>query len=345
MGENLRAFRRFGRVTESKLERWYGSDVMESLRFMATGLTVPTPIMGVPAGLYQGGIVPRIAGGAGFASLSDLISEATANGKSQTLCYQKVGVTGPAVAASQPLWNVGNLPQAGGVGGTSGTGSVPTNSTTGSFKQTDPAGGDTLHLTTWTGVSTVAGSVLLWDRFWHMTYNHASATTTAVDASNRPTRHQTSALAPGNFISLEVTTVLSATAHTLTPTYVDQDGNTAEAASTALTVRVSSAVQTIGMTAPQWTFTLNAGDTGVRYLTSIGQSTITSVTGVSSFVLGSPIAILPQPAANTAFVLDGINSAFNLAKIEDGSCLCLNEFFKTATTSATVAGCIQLVSG
>ena len=339
-----RPLSKFGKITEAKVAAWYGEDVFESFRTMASGLTVPTPIMGSPISLWRDGMVERAAGGAGFTSLSDLINEATANGKRQDLIYSKSGVTAPATAAHQPLWNVGSLPAAGGVGGTSGTGSVPARNATGALGQANATGGDTLHLTTWTGVSGIAGALLLYDRLWHMTYNHATALSTAVDAANRPTRYQTAALAPGSFLTSEVTTVLSATAHTMTFTYVDQDGNTAEA-NTAASIRVSAAVQTIPLTAPQWTWTLNSPDTGLRYLTNVAQSTITSVTGISTHVIGHPLAILPQPAANVVFVLDGINSAFNLVRIYDDACLALNEFSKTATTAATVTGQIILVSG
>jgi hypothetical protein len=180
---------RFGHITEARVAAWYGEDVWEALRICMGGLRIPVPIMGIPASITPDGrILPRVAGGMGFSSLSDLISEATTGGKTQTLCYQKAGVAAPAVGATQPLWNVGNYPAAGGVGGTSGTGAVPARTATGALKQANAAGGDTLHLTTWTGASTQAGALLLYDRLWHMTYNHATALSTAVDAANRP-RH------------------------------------------------------------------------------------------------------------------------------------------------------------
>lgn len=354
------------RKLESFLEHEYGKDVIESFHVCSNGLTIPVPIMGVGASAYKGTIIPRsdrevrdIAESmirrksvyqrlkgerGGFASLSDLITEATTGGKSQSIYYQKAGAAPGATAGTSPLWNSGNVPPAGGVGGTSGTGSVPTRTQTGALKQENATGGDTLHLTTWTGLSTVAGSVMLYDRLWHMTYNHASATTTAVDSANRPTRHQTASTAPGNFCTSEVTTVLSATAHTIGITYVDSDDNAAEA-NTNVAVRVSSAVQTILFTAPQWNHVLKSPDHGLRYITEVDQSTITSVTGVSSVVIGHPLAILPQPAANVAFILDGINSAFNLIQIEDDACLSLYDFQKSANTAATLTGWIKLVSG
>lgn len=333
---------RWGRVTEGKMERWYGRDVVDMLHVGSMGLTTPVPIIGVGASAYRGCFLPRVTG-AGFSSLSDLIAEATVNGKRQDVLYSKVGVAPGATAGTAPLWNVGNLPGAGGVGGTSGTGAVPARTATGALKQANAAGGDTLHVVSWTGTATLAGTILLYDRLWHMTYNHATSTSTAVDSSNRPSRYNGTDAA-GNFVTSEVTTALSATAHTITLTYVDQGGNTAEA-NAATSARVSSAVQTIGLTAPAWTYALNAADTGLRYLTNVAQSTTASVTGVSSFVIGHPLAWLPQPAANIGLVLDGVNSAFSLVQVKDDACLALMDLVKTANTATTINGQITLVSG
>jgi len=349
---------------ESFLEHEYGSQVVDSFHVCSSGLTTPVPIIGVGASAYKGTIIPRddrevrdlaasmirrkskferIKGErGGFASLSDLISEATTGAKQQVLFYSKTGIAPGAVSGTSPLWNSSAVPAAGGVGGSSGTGAVPTRAQTGALAQANATGGDTLHLTTWSGVTSVAGSVLLYDRLWHMTYNHATATSTAVDSNNRPSRYQGTTSAPGNFCTSEITTTL-VTAHNIGITYVDDAGNTTEA-NTNVAARLGAA-QTLAFTAPQWTHTLNTPDLGLRYITNFNQSTITSVTGVSSVVVGHPLSILPQPAANVSFVLDGINSAFNLVRVLDDACLSLYDFFKTANTAATLVGWITLVSG
>lgn len=282
--------------------------------------------------------------GAGFSSLSDLISEATAGGKAQLLMYSKVATTATTVGNAFSCFNVGNLPSASGVGGTSGTGRKCVRTTTGALKQSNAAGGDQLHLTTWTGQATAVSSLMLYDRLWDMTHNHATATSTNVDANNRPDRYQTAGLAPGNFISGEITTALSATAHNLTVTYVDDAGNTAEAAA-AYAAPVSAVAGRSPTVAGQWFVPMNAGDLGARYLTNITQSTITSVTGVTSWWIGHPIAMMPFPVANVPFVLDGINSAFNLQRIYDDACLAFYTPMIAATGGITYAGTIQAVSG
>jgi hypothetical protein len=123
---------------------------------------------------------------------------------------------------------------------------------------------------------------------------------------------------------------------------MDQDGNTAEAAA-AVAARVSAAVQTIPLTQPLWFIPLNAGDTGARKITNVQSSGAN--TGVVDWIIGHPLAILPQPQVNVPFILDGINSAFNLVQIQTDACLALLEYFKSATGAATYNGMIQVVSG
>jgi hypothetical protein len=281
--------------------------------------------------------------GAGFSSLSDLISEATTGGKSQLLMYQKAATTATTVANAFSCFNVGTLPSAGGTGGTSGTGRKCVRTTTGALRQDNAAGGDQLHLTTWTGQATAVSSLMLYDRLWDMTHNHASALTTNVDASNRPDRYQTTGLAPGNFISGEVTTA-GTTAHNITLTYVDDAGNTAEAAA-AYAFPATAVAGRSPTVAGQWFVPLNAGDRGARYLTVVAQSTITSVTGITSWWIGHPISMMPFPVANVPFVMDGINSAFNLQRIYDDACLAFYTPMIATTGNITYTGTIQAVSG
>jgi hypothetical protein len=281
---------------------------------------------------------------AGFASLSDLIAEATLGGKSQMLMYSKSPTTGTTAGNAVSAWAFGTLPSTGGTGGTSGTGRKTIRTTAGALSFANAAGGDTLHVTTWTGQANAVSSLMLYDRLWDMTYNHASSLSTAIDSANRPDRYQTLELAPGNFISGEVTTALSATAHNVTITYVDQAGNTAEAAA-AYAAPVSAVAGRAPLVAGNWFLPLNAGDTGARYLTNIAQSTITSVTGIANYWVGHPIAMMPFPVANVPFVLDGINSAFNLQRIYDNACLAF--YTPSIATTATInyTGLIQVVSG
>lgn len=359
-----------------RLENWLGAEQVEQYSRMMRGwYGPPIAISNVPGHVYacgDGDFVGAIRGGyfgnltdfavgrarsalrrainrpgqlnAGFTSLSDLISEATAGGKSQQLLFQKAITTATTVGNASNGFNVGALPVAGGVGGTSGTGRACTRTTTGALKQDDPTGGDQQHITTVTIQASAVSSLMLMDRLWDMTYNHASSTSTAVDTANVPTRYQTAALAPGNFISGEITTVLSATAHNLTVTYIDDAGNTAEAAA-AYAAPVSAVAARTPTVAGQWFVPLNSGDRGVRTITNIAQSTITSVTGVTSWFIAHPLCLVPIPIANVPFIFDGINSAFNLERIYDGACLTFMTPAIAATGTITYNGLIRTVSG
>jgi hypothetical protein len=361
----------------ARLERWVGPAELERISAAVRDwYGPPIPVGNVPGAVYAtrgGDFVGRIRGGgfasmadfatqridrilrnasraqvgrmhAGFASLSDLIAEATTGGKKQIHPFNQAGTVAAAAPQPMSLWNVGAKPLAGGVGGTRGTGRACTRTTVGALGQANAGASDQLHLTLMGACATVPNTLLLYDRLWDQTWNHATGTTQAIDSANRPTRYQTAALAPGNFASGEVTTALSATAHNITLTYVDDAGNTAEAAA-AYAAPVSAAANRIPLVSPNWFLTLNAGDTGLRYFTNFAQSTITSVTGVSNFFIGHPLAFVPCPVANIMFLLDGINSAFNLERVFDDACLCFLELPKTATTATTYNGFVSMVSG
>ena len=362
-----------------RLERWAGPDVVANLQQTMRDFprhAPPVAVAGMPGLVYVrggGDIVGRLEGGyfsnavdynaqkfrrvlrawaalqqrqaaAGFTSLSDLISEATSGWKSQQLLFQKAPTTGTTIGNATVARNVGALPVARGTGGTSGTGVKCTSATTGALKFANPTGGNTTHLTNISLQANAVGSLLLMDVLWDMTYNHASSTSTAVDSANRPDRYQTSVLAPGNFISGEITTALSATAHNLTVTYVDDAGNTAEAA-TAYAAPVSAVAARTPTVAGQWFVPMNSGDTGARYITNIAQSTITSVTGVTTWFVAHPLALVPVYVANVPFFFDGINSAFSLERIYDDACLSFMTPSIAATGTITYNGLIRLVQG
>lgn len=359
-----------------RLERWLGAAQVEAIvRSMRGWQGDPIPLAAVPGRVFVtrgGDFIGPIEGGyfgnlvdfaaqragrilreafrhrgtlhAGFSSLSDLLAEATTGGKLQEHMFNKVGAASAAAPEPMSLWNVGAKPVAGGVGGTSGTGRATIRTTTGALGQANAASGDQLFTVSGDASATVPNTLLIYDRLWDMTYNHASSTSTAIDAANRPQRYQTTALAPSNFVSGEVTTALSATAHTITITYVDDAGNTAEAAA-AYAAPVSAAANRIPLVSPNWFLPLNTVDRGARYLTNIAQSTTAAVTGVSNFFVGHALVMLPCPVANILFSYDWVYRKFGPKRIYDDACLAFLEMPKTATTATTYNGLVNMVSG
>lgn len=331
-------------INQSRIERWLTKDMAEHISKQSIGVKCPVPVANVDGSLftYDGEFFGTIRGG-GFTSLADLINEATIGGKRQDLAFVKAGATG-VVGRSNSLWNVGSVPAAGGVGGTAGTGVAKTRTSTGALQQANAAGGDTLHIVSTIAQASVATNLLLlYDRLWDMTHT-MTVDPQAVNASNLPTRYQTASTAPGNFISGEVTTVLPAATPTITFTYVDQDGNTAEAGPALSTIASAAAVNTVPFTAPNWKYPINNADTGVRSITNVDLSAAMA-SGVCTWFIGHPLMWIPQPLANSAVIVDGMGSAFNLNRIYDDACLAFLEIAKGATTATNYWGSVGLVSG
>jgi hypothetical protein len=66
--------------------------------------------------------------------------------------------------------------------------------------------------------------------------------------------------------------------------------------------------------------------------------------GISTVVMGKPLAFVPQPVAGSMVVMDGINSAFSLVRVLDDACLALVEL-KGVGSATVYTGTMTLVSG
>lgn len=369
-------------VNSSQLERWMGRDHLEHVsNAMRDWYGPPIALQGVPGKVFahRGGdfrgelragfeaskldyaqdILRRLKRGArraskanalkfntGFASLSDLISEASA-GKRYEYQFQKNGPTGVANVTSS-LWRLGTQPAAGAAGGAAPGGTQNTSATTGGFPFTNPASGDTQHFVSGFPIATVAGNnLLLYDRIFSVakTMNSAAAeSVTGVPLRYQSTTGTNADYIGGNFGFVEVGgTALAATAHNWAScTYKDQAG----AASTlpSLTGNSGAIVDRLDHPVNQWFAPLETGDVGIKAWTNI-QCSAAVATGAINFVIGHPIAWMPCPIANLACVVDGINTAFNLARIFDSACLAFLEVNKVSTTATSYTGTFTAVAG
>lgn len=357
----------------SKLERWLGTENVEKISQSMRGwYGSPIPIGNVPGRIFatsDGDFCGPIKGGqvstmveyasekirkacrkwahnqrstlnTGFASLSDLINEATTGGKRQSFMFSKTGATGVANTGNN-LFDLGFNPATMATLADN-TGESPTNATVGALPFTNPSGSDTLHFVTATSVATVANNVLLmYDLYYRFLHNIA---TDPQAVAGVPTRYQDTT-SKNTFITVFVSTALGVGTPTYEVTYMDQDGNTPEAA--PLGTLVGSAIArrfpfatTVGN---GWFMPLNAGDSGVRKITNLNLSAAS--TGKVYVCLCKPYVIIPQPFANQALIIDGLNSAFNLVEITPSSCIQFMEINKGATTATTYIGQIILVSG
>lgn len=360
-----------GSTHSGQLERWLGKEACENLSVaMKDWYGPPIAVSGVPGKVYvhkggdfRGGIRSGMFASAldrmdeicvaarqrwrratrskqlnaGFASLSDLIAEATA-GKRVNFTFQKTGSTG-VVAVTNSLFRLGAMPVAGSAPANAPGGTVPVDSDAAYPSFTNPTGGDTLHFVRAESVATVAGNtLLLYDHIFGVNKTMNSTTTEAV--TGVPTRYQSTTggaadSAEGNFLFIQVGgTALAATAHNWTVCqYTDQGGTTAVNLP-SVTGNSSAIVDRLDHPTGQWFAPLASGDTGIKALTQM-QCSAAVATGVVWFMMGHPIAFCPCPVANIVCVTDGINTAFNLERIFDDAALNLLEITKPATTATT----------
>ena len=283
---------------------------------------------------------------AGFASLSDLIAEATA-GKRREFFFRKTGA-GSTIGATDSLWRVGALPPAGAAASAAPGGIAPTDATTGAFPFTNPTGGDTQHFVMAATACDIAGdNLMLYDRIFAVAKTMNSTATEAV--TGVPTRYQNTVAgsvdsAENNFLFPECGTVLPATAHNWTVClYTDQAGG----ASTLPSVAGNSANAAERLDLPlssSWFAPLVAGDTGIQQLDQMQASALIA-SGTIDFVIGHPLAWMTHPLANALFIADGINTAFNLVRIFDDAALAFLIPQVASTTSNNYTGSFTTVAG
>jgi hypothetical protein len=368
-----------------RLERWLGAEHVEQLgTSMRAWYGPPIAVQGVPGAVFatRGGFIGHVDAGhfgsaydrledalrrelrrvsprlsrwarrqlvtlpAGFASLSDLIAEATA-GKRQDLAFTKVSLTSTA-SATHSLFFASGHPAAGSAPAAAPGGTVTDVSTTGALPFNAPTGGDTTHFVGAYAVPTVTGNqLLLYDRLFGVDKTMNSTATEAV--TGVPTRYTSITAgaadsAEGNFLMVEGRTALPATIHNWTVcTYTDQSGNTG-ATLPSVAGNASNHAGRLDMPLGHWFAPLAAGDTGIKALTQMQCSALVA-SGTVGFAIGHPLAWMPCPVANLLVPVDGINTAFNLVRIFDSACLAFLEVAKGASTATTYAGSITLVAG
>lgn len=369
-------------IPSGKLERWLGDDVHTISNGMRNWYghgfpvaNVPGRVIAQPGGDFTGHIegggfmslmeyqyertqryLKRLANrsvkhgmfNAGFASLSDLISERTANGKGREFSFHKTGTTG-VVNVTNSLWYAAGQPTVGATPSNAPGGDAPTDATTGAFSFANPTGGDTQHFVGGAVFASVSGNCLLaYDRIFQVNKTMNSTATESV--TGVPSRYQSTTQgaadsAENNFLFVEVRTALAATAHNWTTClYTDQSGN-ASATLPSLTGNSSAIVNRLDHPAGQWFAPLASGDTGIQQLDQM-QCSAAVATGAIGFVIGHPLCWMPTPVANIASLVDGINNGANLLPREfDDACIAFLEILKPSTTATIYTGHFLTVAG
>lgn len=139
--------------------------------------------------------------------------------------------------------------------------------------------------------------------------------------------------------SLVVVTTTGATAHNLSMSYTDQDGNTGNSlpvtvacTASAITPHIThsgTAANNYGPFLP-----LASGDYGIRNVASV-QLSAASGAGTAALVLYKPIMTIPLVTASVASERDFVNQIPSLPEIKDGACLTWLYFTGAAAAPST----------
>ena len=244
--------------------------------------------------------------------------------------FHKLSQTTEGAGTWHSLFLAQQIPPAGAAPGAL-AGVVPTSSTTGAITFTN---GSTSYLGQMEAASSVAGTLILYDRLWA---NSGMDGTITVDTTLGSVVALTRPDANGADVEMwgEIYTPIGATARTLTVKYTNQSGTTGQTATYSHPANAES-------TGQMFPITLQAGDTGVQVPTSYSWSGTTGTAGNFGITLLRRIASLTLPLIEIGQVSDF--TQIGLPKIYDSACLSLMVFC-TTTTSGVFQGAISIVQG
>lgn len=280
-----------------------------------------------------------------FTSIDDMISEIT-GGKFTRIDWNKI--TGAAAYAAGRWYDfsaLGGTPIANAWSGTSLT-YTPCNESTGNGTQIfgmrhgGDVSTDTKHVLNGSAITAVATGVpsqlMLVDMcgYWPGINMNVA---TSQSLSGTPSLRYTNGV--GVRAYLVVTATTGATAHNLSMTYTDQDGNTGNTmpvtvacTASAITPHIThsgTAVNNYGPFLP-----LASGDFGMRNVASV-QLSAASGAGTAALVLAKPILTIPLTTATVASERDFVNQIPSLPRVPDGACLTWLYFAGAATAAST----------
>lgn len=262
---------------------------------------------------------------AGFASREDIVRARSA-GQFQDWVVQKAAVT--AQAAGQ--W-VSHFAAA----GTPGAGTDPSTtwaactSLAGTCTFTAPGGSYKRYLTGAQIVSSLAGTLMIYDRLGHMSVDITTDGAKTITAT-LPARY--SGADTGDLAQIqawvEVTTQTATTAATLNlSSYTNEAGTAAHVGATIVLPAAATPVRWMAQ------LPLAAGDKGVSAINTMTVATHPTA-GIIDIVLVRPLLFVPLPLANVSTILDRLVS---LPRVYDGSSICF-AIQADATTGRTIQG-------
>lgn len=264
----------------------------------------------------------------GFASYDQIIAALT-GGKGQLVFFQKASIT--AVAANwYRLWNAAGFPGPGVDPTPALQGYAPTKATVGAIPFNNPTSPATLHILSFGAGGGVLGSLMIYDRLWHvggisLTINTLQ-TFTSVLAPSRNTN------GVNNLLLVEITTATTATVATLTVNYT----NTLD--------QVKQATIALAAAEPVnrcYFLNLAAGGLGIKSVQSC-QLSAAKTGGVANLVLFNAAELVVVPwVANQWTERDLVLQMVNLPRVLDNACLALMSLAST-TSTGVICGRLQV---
>jgi hypothetical protein len=275
---------------------------------------------------------------ANLTDLSDIINRVTggSDGTPEHLFWYKDNRIGAAAATTHTagrlnsLWQYNGQPCGGAVPGAA---AAPTNATNGSMRHTNPGGSREKWLLGLAVVSSLAGTLFLYDRLLHCGGLDGTVTTpqTVGGALTRNTGGE------GNQIWVEIYTQIGTTARTITASYTNQAGTAGRTTEAAAIGGTGSREATRLIRLP-----LASGDTGVRSVESVTLSDSTGTAGEFGVTITKEILLAPLPNSGVGTIRDCIAGLPSIMRIEANACLAL-AWMPLITTVPQLFGSLHFV--
>lgn len=222
------------------------------------------------------------------------------------------------------LWKAGGRPGTGAnPGSTSGV--VCTSATAGALPYVDPGSGLTGYLARMEASSSVAESLILYDRL--VASDGLNGTLTTLQTVGTPSLTRWTGGA-GVSAWLEFYTATGATACTATVKYTNQAGTSGQTG----TVYIPASAKIAEMLP----IALASGDTGVQAVASVQLSVSTGTAGSFGITLAQRVVTVPIPLANIGQLYDF--GQLGLPVIANGACLAWKVLCTTTSTGVVIAG-------
>jgi hypothetical protein len=261
-------------------------------------------------------------------TMDGLVAALTAG---ETRTFMKNSQTSEGAGTWHSLWTATGYPGAGAAQG-SLNGAICNDATTGGFPFVNAAGAANNYLGYISAASSVAGTLIVYDRLWHNSTLNGTLTTAQNITQPALTRFTDGA---GVELWLEIYSAWGSTAATATISYTDQDGNAAQSG----TIAYPAGVPSVGQMLPA---TLASGDYGVRAVASLTLNTSTLTAGNAGLTLMKRLVTIPLPQINVAAVYDAFSTG--LREIPDDACIAMMVQC-TAATTGVINGELTIAKG